>query len=95
MKDITWTNFHPSNVEKSIEQERLVFFLDGEEKKQYNKWAKEHLENCEIARNPFSNKGGSISHNFVFTFQQGSAGNIIIVNCRCGVKAEFFDVDSW
>jgi len=89
--DYFQTNFDSGYLEDCVDEELLVFVINGDQKEKFNEFVKTHK--CKYTSNPLN--AGAISSNFGFFFRPTSLGMVTKVKCNCGAEEDITDAENW
>ena len=86
-------NFHPNQIDKSLNVGTLIFIIDTKEKDNYNRFVSEHIRACKFMQNPHN--AGAVGMNLAFEFRPNSIGQTTKVVCLCGEECDLTDYASF
>ena len=92
-KIYAYGNFHPNQINKSLNVGTLIFIIDMKEKDNYNRFVSEHVKTCKFMQD--SSNAGTIGMNLAFEFRPNSIGQTTRIVCICGEECDLTDYESF
>lgn len=71
----------------------MEFKLVGKEYETFSNWDKKHKKVCNLLKD--KDHQPAIGGRLTFSFTPTGLGNGVSVKCKCGVKMDCTDIDSW